>query len=55
MGDAVDVTGENTLVFCFGFIFSKKHWAHLGKALRLTYRRVFRYLRVMESFSDDLV
>ena len=42
MGDTVDVTGDNTLVQCFGFLFSRKQWLLLGKRIRVSYRKFFR-------------
>ena len=55
MGDTIDVTGDNTLVLCFGFLLSKKQWLSIAKKLRVTYRNIFRFLRVMQSFSDSPV
>lgn len=54
MGDTIDVTGDNTLVCCFGFLLSKKKWFNLARRLRVAYRRFFRFLNVMESFSDKV-
>lgn len=55
MADGTDVSSDNTLVFCFSFLLSKKQWLTLARRFRITYRKISRILHLMKGYSDSVV